>query len=87
MNGWRNLRAIVSGFKNYNFPTPEIEKMAKDRAKICAACPHANPDHPFKLLLDDQSTKEISGYGCDICHCLLSAKVRQMLDRCPEKKW
>lgn len=87
MNVIKNLRAIYDGFKNYNFPDPEIEKIAKERAEICASCPHANKNHPFKLLLDDKSTKNITGMGCDICHCLLSAKVRTMLTGCPEKKW
>lgn len=87
MSGWTNLRAIVSGFKNYHFPNAEIEKIAKERAKICASCPYANPEHPFKLLLDDNRTQEIKGMGCNICGCLLSAKTRQLLNDCPEGKW
>ena len=87
MEPWKKLNAIVTGFLNYNFPNESIEKIAKDRAKICAECVHANPEHPFKLLLDDQTTQDINGLGCDICHCLLSAKVRQLFEGCPLKKW
>jgi hypothetical protein len=83
----RKLRAIVSAYKNYAFPNEEIEQMAIGRAKICAKCDHANPDHPFKLLLDDNRTKDIKGLGCDICHCPISAKIRQIYTGCPEKKW
>lgn len=87
MNGWSKLRAIVSGFKNYHFPSEKIELIAKERAKICASCEHSNPSHAFKLLLEDQSTQDINGMGCNICHCLLSAKVRQLFEGCPLKKW
>lgn len=87
MSGISTLRAIVSGFKNYNFPTPAMETLAKERARICADCKEANPDHPFSNLLEDNRTVEIKGLGCNICHCLLSAKVRQLYDGCPLEKW
>lgn len=87
MSSFTKLRAILSGFTNFHFPSPEIEKIAKERAKICSTCEHANPDHPFKLLLDDNSTKEIKNLGCKVCGCLLSAKVRQLFEGCPLKKW
>lgn len=83
----RTLQAIVEGFKNYTFKTPEMEKVATERAKICAACEHANPNYPFKILKEDGATVPIEGLGCNKCGCLLSAKVRQMLSACPEKKW
>lgn len=87
MNGWRKLKAIISGFKNFSFPTESIEKIAKERAVICAGCPESNPNHPFKKMIDDQSTIEIKGMGCNVCNCLLSAKVRQLFEGCPLKKW
>jgi hypothetical protein len=87
-SGWRKLRAIVSGFKNYRFKNEYFENLAKERAKVCAACPEANPEHPFKLLLDDNVTVEpIKGMGCKICNCYLPAKVRQAFEGCPLKKW
>jgi hypothetical protein len=87
MRSLNKLKAILSGLTNFYFPTKAIEKIAKDRAVICSKCEHANPEHPFKLLLEDNSTQEIKGMGCNICHCLLSAKVRQLLEPCPLKKW
>lgn len=87
MNEWIKLRAIIQGFKNLKFSSDSIEKIAKERAVICAKCEHSNTEHPFKLLLEDQSTQDINGMGCNICHCLLSAKVRQLFEGCPLKKW
>ena len=87
MAGIRTLRAIIQGFKNYNFPDEEVERIAKERARICAGCEFADHNHPFKLMLEDGRTENIKGLGCQICHCLLSAKVRQFLQSCPLKKW
>lgn len=81
------LSEIYEGFKNYNFPTEDIEKEAMRRASICSACPHANPEHPFKKLLDDNRIEMIKGLGCDKCGCLLSAKTRSPLSKCPIGKW
>lgn len=33
------LKEIYNGWKNYAFKSPEIEKLAKKRAEICADCP------------------------------------------------
>lgn len=83
-----NLKAIVSGYKNYKFPSETMEKLAKERAKVCASCEHCNPDYPFKkLLADGETIEQIKGMGCNICGCLLSAKTRQLFTTCPEKKW
>lgn len=86
-SGFRKLRAIVSGFKNYAFPNEHFEKLAKERAKICAQCPHANPKKMFRKLLPDNSITHIEAAGCDICGCLLSAKVRQIIEPCPDGRW
>lgn len=32
------LNEIYSGWKNYAFKSPEIEKIAKDRVLICVSC-------------------------------------------------
>lgn len=34
------LKEIYDGWKNYIFPNPEIESMAKYRASICSECEH-----------------------------------------------
>lgn len=83
----RNLRAITEGFKNIIFRNEEVEEIARHRASICSKCEHFNREHPFKRMLEDDSIEEIKGAGCNICECFIPAKVRQMLQGCPEKKW
>lgn len=80
------LAAIYSGFKNFAFPNEHFEELAKVRAQICAKCEYADPNHPFKVI-EDKRTKEISGMGCSVCRCLLSAKVRQVFESCPKNFW
>jgi len=80
------LKAIVQGFKNYVFPNKEIEEIAIKRATICATCPAA-VETMMKQLLPDDSIKEITGLKCSDCGCILSAKVRQVFESCPQKKW
>lgn len=36
------LVEIYEGWKNYIFPTPSIEKIAKDRIEICVQCDFFN---------------------------------------------
>jgi hypothetical protein len=82
----KKLRAITSGFTNLIFKNEYHEKLAISRAEECAKCPHANPNHPFKKWFpEDNRTVHISGMGCNLCGCLLSAKVRQVLEKCPDK--
>lgn len=82
------FESIVIGFKNYAFKSETVEEMATVRAGICAACPHANPKYIFKAFKDHKLT-HIEGLGCNICGCLLSAKVRSPLESCPDdpKRW
>lgn len=83
-----NFKAIASGWKNYIFKSPTIEELAKTRAKICAECPHFSDKHPFKgKLMPDKTIEPIEGVACTLCGCPLSAKLRQVLEQCPEKKW
>jgi flavoprotein len=80
--------AILQGWKEFIWPSKKIEEQARERAKICAQCPHANPEHPFKRWIPEENRIEmIKGLGCDICGCPLSSKLRQVLEGCPEKKW
>ena len=80
------FKAIVQGFKNYVFPDKEIEKVALQRAAICAACPFA-VETKLKQLLPDDTIKEIDGLKCSDCGCILSAKLRQVFESCPQNKW
>ncbi len=85
MDSLKKLAAITSGFTNFVFPTEYHEKLATSRAEECSNCPHANPEHQFKKWLPkDNKIEKISGMGCDLCGCLLSAKVRQVLEKCPD---
>lgn len=38
------LEEIYSGWKNYAFPNPRIEEIAKKRAAICVDCPKLKPN-------------------------------------------
>jgi hypothetical protein len=88
MDTLSNFKGIVSGFKNYAFPSIEMEKKAVQRAKICSQCPECDPNHSFKKLLGDGETiEEIKGMGCKACGCLLSAKTRQLFSACPQGRW
>jgi len=88
-----NLRiyaAIVSGWKNFTFPSKDIEKLAKVRAKICASCDQSTTEYPFKNYIpEEKRIEEIKGLGCKLCGCPLQSKLRQVLESCPhpEKKW
>lgn len=79
-----NYKAIASGWKNYIFKSPLIEELAKTRAKICAECPHLNTEYQFKKILPDKSIEKIEGTACGLCGCPSSAKLRQVLERCPD---
>lgn len=83
-----NFLAIASGWKNFIFPSKTMEELAKTRAEICSTCPSFVKEHKFKKWLpEDNTTTEITGAGCEHCSCYLPAKVRQVLENCPEKKW
>jgi hypothetical protein len=80
------LKAIVSGFKNYAFLNKEVEELAIKRAMVCAVCPLA-VETMLKQILPDDSIKTIEGLKCSDCGCILSAKVRQRIESCPQNKW
>ena len=77
---------IISGFKNFMFPNKEMEELALERSKICSECSSAVETKIKQLQMDD-TIKEIEGLKCADCGCILSAKVRQKFDNCPQKKW
>mgnify|MGYP006921381677 CR=1 FL=1 len=84
----RILKEIVSGHKNFIFPSKEIEELANVRAEICASCEHADPNHPFKKFIPEEKRIEIiKGLGCKLCGCPLSAKTRSVMSTCPKDKW
>lgn len=88
------LKEIKDGWTNLIWPNDQIEKMAEERAQVCASCPHADPLFPFIKKLSDEEAKAkgktteiIRGLGCKKCGCVLSAKTRSPLSECPEKLW
>lgn len=87
MNVAQKLASILTGIKNAHVKDPEVEKVAHKRALICSACVHANPEHPFKKLLPNDLTEMTTALGCDKCSCLIQAKVRSPMERCPVNKW
>jgi hypothetical protein len=79
------LMNIIDGWKNYTFPSPEVEKVAKERAAICAQCPHAQ----FEMFVDviEFRAVEMHGYVCEECKCPITKAVRSMSYSCPINKW
>lgn len=84
----KKFNAIAEGWKNFVFPSKNIEELAKVRAEICSGCPHMTTDYPFKNILPEEKRIEIvKGVACGLCGCPLQSKLRVPLESCPEKKW
>jgi len=81
-----NLGNIISGFTNLAFPNEEVEKLAFERAEVCARCPFAMKTGLYSVVKDSR-TVTIQGMKCTECGCNLSAKVRSVSDTCPVGKW
>lgn len=79
-----NIASILSGWKNFIDKSEVVEKIAEERAAICAACPDAKQGKLLTFVND--SLKEIQGHYCGVCNCPLSAKIRSN-DICPKRKW
>lgn len=85
MSKFNKLVSIYTGWKNYVFPSPEIEKLAKKRARSCSQCLKAKK---MKVeIIKDGSIKEIEDLCCSLCSCPLSTKLRSQKEVCPLKKW
>ena len=78
------LKEILSGWRNYLNKSEVTETTARQRAEICASCPHAKQGKLLTFIKD--TLKEVEGAYCDKCGCPLSAKVRSN-DICPIHKW
>ncbi|AXG73944.1 hypothetical protein DVK85_06675 [Flavobacterium arcticum] len=78
------IKSILSGWKNYLAKSEVTEAVAKKRAALCAACPHAQQGKLLAFVKD--TLKEVEGAYCNQCGCPLSAKVRSN-DICPINKW
>ena len=83
-----NYKAILQGWTNVAFKNEYFEKLAKERAKVCAGCEFFTTEYKFKKWTPPENNiEEIRGMGCERCGCPLSSKLRQVLQECPEKKW
>lgn len=78
------INKILSGWKNYLNKSEVTEAVAKERAALCASCPHARQGKLLTFVKDN--LKEVEGAYCSQCGCPLSAKIRSN-DICPVKKW
>ncbi len=78
------INKILSGWKNYLNKSEVTEAVAKERAALCASCPHARQGKLLTFVKD--TLKEVEGHYCNQCGCPLSAKIRSN-DICPVKKW
>ena len=79
-----NIKAILKGWSNYLHANPQQEATARERAKICARCPHAKRGS-LEVFLPDLTLKKIQGYKCERCACPLSTLLRQNEKTC--EKW
>jgi len=75
---------ILTGWKNYLDKSEVVEKVAKERAAICAVCPFAKQGKLLTFVKD--TLTEVQGAYCSECGCPLSAKIRSH-DICPKLKW
>lgn len=66
------LSEIYDGWKNYVFPTPEMELKAKERISVC---------------VKNECNKFRTNNTCSICGCYMPAKVRSPKSKCPINKW
>ncbi|MFL9845461.1 hypothetical protein [Flavobacterium rhizosphaerae] len=78
------ISAILSGWKNYMAKSEVTETVARQRAALCAACPHSRNGKILAFIKD--TLKNVEGAYCNLCGCPLSAKIRSN-DICPDNKW
>lgn len=80
-----NIKAIVKGWTAY-ISRPDVpDDIATQRAEICSKCDEAEESTALAWIKDE--LKEIESHVCNVCHCPLSAKIRQSVDVCPLGKW
>jgi len=90
------LTDILSGLKNYVFKDKKIEKLAKERAEICAGC-YLNDNgicskkkqkRAVKSFIYNGNTR-VKGRYYNGCGCALEVKVRSNTPTnvCPTGEW
>jgi len=77
----KKLYRILTGWRNYFWPRPEIEDMAKHRMLRCSGCVHL-----FASGEPDLFTGRYE-FECNVCGCNVMAKTRVKEEECPIGKW
>lgn len=76
---------IIKGWYYYVSNDTNVEKIATQRAKICAKCPHKSESKVFAWVKDE--VEEINGSICGKCSCPIAMKVRSINENCPINEW
>ena len=79
------MKNIIDGWYHVLIKDPEIEVLAKERAKHCKSCKHAVTKKILKFV--DKKILEIEDKVCDLCDCPFIAKLRCKKEKCPINLW
>ncbi len=70
------FQEILTGWKNLLIRNPVVEKHALKRLEICTPC----------INNSTQGAVYMHSY-CQLCHCILEAKSRNLETKCPNNLW
>lgn len=69
---------IIEAYSNLIIKDEEVEKLSKERMKICLSC-----NNKTVILSIGNNTY----YACKFCNCPIDAKTRSKDEVCPIKLW
>jgi DNA-binding protein len=72
------IRKIITGYNRLINKNVETEELARNRMGKCISCKEV------RTLI---STKDNKVLYCNICKCILQAKIRAVNEMCPINKW
>lgn len=78
----QGLEPYEVGKSNFEHPTPCIDKLATERAKICADCEHFKTEPIKQFQVVDSNIPGLSKMYCEDCGCISSYKLRQSIEVC-----
>ena len=79
------MKNIIDGWYYVLIKDPEIEALAKEKAKHCKGCKHAVTKKILKFV--NKKNLEVEDRVCDLCDCPLIAKLRSPNEKCPINLW
>lgn len=85
MENIKQLRNILTGWKNFISKSEVTEMVARVRAEKCNNC--EDKEHTILTAFVNENLKDVKGYKCKICQCPLSPKIRSLNEKCPKKLW